>query len=1416
MRHIRAMACMLAGMFLLAALPLPSRGTNDPPSGGGDVTGDWTVTDTRSYSGVTINVAGNLIIQGGGSLTLSAVNLHINSASAGSPCRIEVRSGGRLYADNGTKIMTSTPYNFKFQFLAGSTGALSSTTISKVGVLGNEFGRGVYIGSDGVSLDGCTVQNGYEGIHINSSAPSVLNTTVKDCQYYGIYIEKAQPLVDNCTVGNNGHYGGTAGLYADETYSPSRVCRISNCTIVLNEIGAYLNSNAAVLFENNTVANSTARGLWIRLSDPTVRLNNITRNKENGIFMEQSNALIERNRITRNGQSSLLSSGIYVYFYSNPVIRDNLIGWNTDTGVHIRPQCAPALRDNNITFNTNIGVKLNYCGAARIEGNNISANYDGLNSLGSPPVIRGNVLWANQNDGLHADGGDLEFEGNTVTGAGAAGIHALNGARMLVGNCTFANYQWGISAETGASVRLVNGDFSNGFKEAFRCDGSSTLDWLVDSRSSIDGNGAGLRGNLTIVSGGRLSLANLRVDVSSSAAWTRQVELRPGGELLLESVNLTAYDPAWNYKFTSAGKLRVLNSSVEEMGWDAGGTGENGGLHIGGGSAYFYNSHIQNNLVGLVLRDASDVILEQCGIYGAQTGAVDARGSVLEARNSTVRGGSAYSLRLDQSSRAEMKVTQFDGGAVQLLDGPSVVNVYWYLKVNAEWASHDPLAGATVRLSDRQGQPVWTRNTDQAGATPWEEVREYSQTSAARTSFTPHTINVTTGPFSAERQVTVDQSLEYTFTFTDATAPELSITSPADRSFQNTRIVELRGTASDPDSGIRKVEVSDGSRWYDAETTDGWANWNYTFDLVPASYTLSARATNGAGNVSRSEVAISIDITAPILTVSSPAEGLLINRTPCPVDGLTSLDATASAEVNGIPVALNNTAGKLSGDLPLAEGQNLIVFTVADRAGNMNSTARNVTLDTVPPRITLELPPETYTNRQSIVVNGSTDGTQVMVDYAVADLTGGRFTRTVDLQGIGPSGKVIWVVAYDGAGNSNRTSLLVFHDTKPPTIKFTSTVPSPTNQASIHINGTTEPGATLTIQGIPVPVDAAGNFSHLYELEEGTNNISVSATDIAGNIQPSVLVFILDTVAPRLEVEAPLDGSRTYNISVDILGVTEPGAALTVNGEVVLVGLEGLFSFVEFPLLMGQNNITLTANDKAGNSRTVVIKVTRDEPLPYQPPQPVDGPAKGGLESLLPWILIILIIVGGVGAGAWAALGGRKQQKAPPRRPPGRAMSPVEARAARRGQGAPPRPRTAQELYGADYARKFSRPAAPSPWEQSAPPAAPQDVSWGAEARTAAANAPQAEAYEPPAEPYQAPAGSYQPPAEPYQAPAEEGEAPAGPAMRKAPQPVFGPARPPGPGEHPSAPAHPEAATKAVDSDIDALLKKIGDVTKKK
>jgi hypothetical protein len=161
-------------------------------------------------------------------------------------------------------------------------------------------------------------------------------------------------------------------------------------------------------------------------------------------------------------------------------------------------------------------------------------------------------------------------------------------------------------------------------------------------------------------------------------------------------------------------------------------------------------------------------------------------------------------------------------------------------------------------------------------------------------------------------------------------------------------------------------------------------------------------------------------------------------------------------------------------------------------------------------------------------------------------------------------------------------------------------------------------------------------------------------------------------------------------------------------------------------------------------------------------------------------------------------------------------MSPVEAQAARRTQ-APARPRTAQELYGADYEKKFSRPAAPaaqapSPWGDLPEPAQTQPVSWGAEEAAGPAQAP-VEEYVPP--PPAAPGDTWIASGSVDESGFERstGVDTGGGAPPSAGSLPHRPGTVPSPGE---APAHPAAATKAVDSDIDDLLRKIGEASKKK
>ncbi|MGE5576513.1 MAG: hypothetical protein ACM3TT_04875, partial [Syntrophothermus sp.] len=67
------------------------------------------------------------------------------------------------------------------------------------------------------------------------------------------------------------------------------------------------------------------------------------------------------------------------------------------------------------------------------------------------------------------------------------------------------------------------------------------------------------------------------------------------------------------------------------------------------------------------------------------------------------------------------------------------------------------------------------------------------------------------------------------------------------------------------------------------------------------------------------------------------------------------------------------------------------------------------------------------------------------------------------------------------------------------------------------LTGTVTPGATVGVNGSPVPVDASGNFSAILQLSEGANVFTITAEDKAGSQTSVKRTVFLDTVPPAIE-----------------------------------------------------------------------------------------------------------------------------------------------------------------------------------------------------------------------------------------------------------------------------------------------------------
>jgi hypothetical protein len=133
---------------------------------------------------------------------------------------------------------------------------------------------------------------------------------------------------------------------------------------------------------------------------------------------------------------------------------------------------------------------------------------------------------------------------------------------------------------------------------------------------------------------------------------------------------------------------------------------------------------------------------------------------------------------------------------------------------------------------------------------------------------------------------------------------------------------------------------------------------------------------------------------------------------------------------------------------------------------------------------------------------------------------------------------------------------------------------------------------TLTVNGEAVSTET-GTFAKAVRLAEGAGLIVIEGRDGAGNTVSRRVQVLVDLTAPSLEIVEPQTGFRTSDLTVVIVGITEPGAIVTVNDQAVQVDAYGKFT-TSVTLLKGGNTIKVSASDEAGNSaaKSVTVKNT--------------------------------------------------------------------------------------------------------------------------------------------------------------------------------------------------------------------------------
>ena len=380
---------------------------------------------------------------------------------------------------------------------------------------------------------------------------------------------------------------------------------------------------------------------------------------------------------------------------------------------------------------------------------------------------------------------------------------------------------------------------------------------------------------------------------------------------------------------------------------------------------------------------------------------------------------------------------------------------------------------------------------------------------------------------------------------------------------------------------------------------------------------LNVTLTDKAGNVSLPTPVVAGDTTAP----AAPTE-LKVSLDGFLLTGKGEAGSTvivknaAGQQISTVVVGIDGSFAAVL--TPAQKNGETLNVTLTDKAGNVSVVTPVVAGDTTAPAA----PTELKVSADGLALTGKGEaGSTVTVKNAagVAIGTGvvgadGSFSATLNTPQ--KNGELLNVTLTDKAGNVSLPAPVLAGDTTAPA--------APTNLSvsvdGLVLNGKGEPGSTVTVKnaaGVVIGgglVGLDGSFAAVLTLpQKNGETLSVTQTDVAGNVSVAAPVVAGDTTAPA----APTDLAVSLN-GLALTGKGEVGSIVTVKNAAGvqigtgIVGLDGSFSAVLTSPQKNGETLNVTLTDKAGNVSVAGDVTAGDTTAPAAPTE-----LKVSLDGLL-------------------------------------------------------------------------------------------------------------------------------------------------------------------------------------------------------
>ena len=419
----------------------------------------------------------------------------------------------------------------------------------------------------------------------------------------------------------------------------------------------------------------------------------------------------------------------------------------------------------------------------------------------------------------------------------------------------------------------------------------------------------------------------------------------------------------------------------------------------------------------------------------------------------------------------------------------------------------------------------------------------------------------------------------------DTQDPVVVIVTPPDGTFTTVQPIGVTGTVIE--ANLSELVVNG--------TAVAMTAGQFTVEmaLVEGSNTIEAVATDVLGRQGSAIVTVVLDTTAPGVFITEPVSGLVTDGSTVDVAGIFD-EPLSAVNVNGLETTFGGGAFSIDG-VPLGgEGENFIVATATDLAGNeADSPPVLVIRDTLPPTVAMDtagMP--TLTASPTLTVTGTAVDphlASVTVAGQAATLIGEQWTVEMSLS---EGGNELVAVAEDTLGHTAETApFIVTLDTVAPAVTITNPVDG-TGYIStvVPVEGTVvDPHldtTSIVVNGTAATV-VDETFTVELELPEGDSVLVAQAADTLGQVSTSAPVSItIDTLSPVVTLAEPLQ-PLVSTLIVDVTGtVADPHLeTVTVDGIAAIV-VGGQFTASGISLVEGSNLLTATAVDTFGHSAT--------------------------------------------------------------------------------------------------------------------------------------------------------------------------------------------------------------------------------------